>query len=156
MRHSFWTVCAGFALLGCAATSPGWITFPDEKGGKGVALEEWLKANPMSAVQEIAIHEISRGESGSSHIVRIRTREPLHTHERHDLVAILLKGRGTLTLGFRQLELKPGAIVSIPRGTPHGFENRGPEPAVAYATFFPAFDGADTLPVEEEPAEQKP
>lgn len=150
MRHTFWTAWVAFALFGCATASPGWITFPDGKGGKGMTLEDWLKAHPLSAAQELSIQEISRGDSGSSHIVQIRTQEPLHVHPNHDLLVILLKGRGTLTLGSRRLELKPGAVVSIPRGLPHGFENKGSDPAVAYATFFPAFDGADTLPIQEE------
>lgn len=137
------------ALAGCATSSSSWITFPDGNGGKGVTLEDWLKAHPMSAVREISAEEISRGESGSTQIIQLRTGHPLHVHQRHDLIAILLKGRGVLTLGSRRLELKPGAIVSIPRGVPHAFKNTGSEPAVAYVTYFPAFDDVDTVPVTE-------
>lgn len=155
MRKEWWVGLCLLGWAGCAAPN-GWITFPDGGGSKGMAMEEWLKAHPMDPSQEISILEISRGDSGSSHIVQIRTREPLHVHARHDLIAILLKGRGTLTLGSRRLELKPGAIVSIPRGVPHAFENTGSEPAAAYAAFFPAFDGVDTVPSKEESTKKKP
>ncbi len=75
---------------------------------------------------------------------------PLHSHQDHDLTAIILKGYGTLTIGDRKLELRPGSIVTIPRGTPHSFLNKSPEPAVAYAMFNPAFDNADFVPVQQE------
>lgn len=149
MKPTWVVVLTGLLLAGCAASTPNWITFPDGKGGQGISLDQWIKENPMSTVQDISIQEISRGESASSHIIRIRTQEPLHVHQRHDLVAILLKGTGTLTLGSRRLELKPGSIITIPHGVPHAFVNHSSEPAVAYATFTPAFDGSDTVLIEK-------
>ena len=148
MRNGFWILLLLLAGSGCA-TSSSWITFPDNQGGHGVTLEQWLKAHPMSAVQQIADQEISRGEGGSTHIIQLRTGHPMHVHQQHDLIAILLQGRGTLTLDSRRLELKPGAIVSIPRGVPHAFQTKGSEPAVAYVTYFPSYDGIDTIPVPE-------
>ena len=139
-------------LAGCATTTtaggPTWVTFPDGEGGQGITLEEWLKKHPFEAGQEIANHELSRGESSSSHLVVVRKEEKLHVHKNHELVAILLKGEGTLTLGRRELHWKPGGVLSIPRGIPHAFVNQSSGPAVAYAVFVPAFDGKDTVPVE--------
>lgn len=146
MRWSFFLLAV--FLAGCA-TSTSWVTFPDAVQGKGVPLDEWLKKNPMSDVQDISIEQISRGDSASSHIVRIRKQEPMHIHKTHDVIAILLKGKGILTLGSRQLQLVPGSIVSIPRGMPHSFQNQSPKPATVYATFSPAFDGTDFVPIQE-------
>ena len=157
MKRSF-SVFLLLALAGCA-TSTEWVTFPIEKGGKGVSLDAWLQAHPLKSGQAISIEELSRGESASAHIVQIRKQEPLHVHENHDVTVILLKGRGTLWVGDRKLELKPGSIVTIPRGVPHSFTNQAQQMAVAYAVFNPAFDGKDFVPVtvskEAQPAGKK-
>ena len=134
------------ALAGCA-TSTQWVTFPSSGGGKGVTLDAWLKQHPLKADQSVSLEELSRGETASAHIVQIRKQEPLHVHESHDATAILLKGRGILWISDRKLDLKPGSIVTIPRGVPHSFTNQSPEPAVAYVMFNPAFDGKDFVPV---------
>ena len=143
------------ALAGCAAASAGggqtqWMTFPVAKGGKGITLEAWLKEHPLKADQGISIEEISRGETASAAIIQIRTVEPLHVHMDHDVTVILLKGEGLLRVGGRNLELRPGSIVTIPRGAAHSFANKSQEPAVAYAMFNPAFDGKDFVVVPEE------
>ena len=140
---------AVLVLAGCA-TQTQWMTFPVTRGGKGVPLDVWLKEHPLPSDQDVSIEEISRGETSSAALVRIRKTEPPHVHENHDLTAIVLKGLGTLSVGNRKLELKPGSIVTIPRGVPHSFVNKSPEPAVAYVMFMPAFDGKDMVPVKEE------
>ena len=139
-----------WALAGCAAAASqaSWITFPDENRGQGISLEEWLGRHPMKAGEQVSIQEISRGETSSTHIVQVRKEEPLHIHETHDALMVLLKGNGTLTLGTRALDLKPGAIVTIPRSVPHSFVNKSSEPAVAYVVFTPPFDGKDRVPIE--------
>ena len=150
MKRS-WLIVLLLALTGCATQSQ-WVTFPSGKGGKGITLEAWLKQHPIPQNQEMAIQELSRGEgdSASTHIVQIRRLEPLHIHKDHDIMAILLKGKGILTLGDQQLQVSPGSLISIPRGVPHSFVNRSTDPAVAYAMFTPAFDGKDTVPVQQE------
>ncbi len=157
MKRSF-PVFLLLALAGCA-TSTEWRTFPIEKGGKGVSLDGWLQEHPLKADQAVSIEELSRGESASAHIVQIRKQEPLHIHENHDVTVILLRGNGALWIGDRKLELKPGSIVTIPRGVPHSFTNQSQQTAVAYAVFNPAFDGKDFVPVtvssKEAPAGKK-
>ncbi len=142
-------VALAVAVSGCA-TQTQWITFPGNDGGKGVTLEAWLQQHPLKPDEEVGLVELSRGETASSHLVQIRKREGLHTHDKHDAIAILLKGQGILAIGEQRLELKPGSIVTVPRGVPHSFVNKAQEPAVAYVLFTPAFDGKDRVPVEEE------
>ncbi len=142
------------ALAGCATAAAGgqtqWMTFPSGKGDKGVTLEAWLQEHPLKTDQGMSIEEISRGETASAAIVQIRKVQPLHMHAEHDLTAIVLKGEGLLRVGDRNLELRPGSIVTIPRGTAHSFTNKSQETAVAYAMFNPAFDGKDFVVVPEE------
>lgn len=145
-------------VCGCASASrsrradrfpPAWVIYPDGGDDDGARMEEWIADHPMPAGAEIVIHDVSRGETSSSHIVQIRAAEPLHVHEHHDLVAIVQRGHGTLRLGPRELRLVPGSVVAIPRGVPHSFVNASDEPAAAYVLFTPPFDGQDTVPVAE-------
>ena len=153
MKRSF-SVFLLLALAGCATAATGgqtqWMAFPMGKGGKGVALEAWLKEHPLKTDQGMSIEEISRGETASAAIVQIRKTQPLHLHADHDLTAIVLKGEGLLRVGDRNLELRPGSIITIPRGVAHSFTNKSQETAVAYAMFNPAFDGKDFVVVPEE------
>lgn len=148
MRRSL-SVLVLLALAGCA-TQTEWVTFPISQGGKGVTLQAWLKAHPLKPDQDVGIEELSRGETASAAIVQIRKHQGLHYHKDHDVIVILLRGQGTLTVDDRKLEVRPGSIVTIPRGTAHSFLNQSQETAVAYAMFTPAFDGTDVVPVAED------
>ncbi len=160
MKRSF-SVLLMILLVGSAATAARaakpsslkkteWVTFPVSQGGKGMPVDQWLKENPLKPDEDIRLEEISRGETSSTHLVVIRRREPLHVHAQHDLIAIVLRGEGTLTMGERPLEVRPGAILTIPRGVPHSFLNKSNEPAIAYAVFTPPFDGKDMVPLQEQ------
>lgn len=142
--------------LACGCASAPLIQAPVPAGqviyladGQEVRMEEWLRDHPLDPGQEVALYDLSRSEFSSTHIVQIRQAEALHTHERHDLVAVLQKGRGVLRMGSRELRLSPGSVVVIPRGTPHSFVNETPEPAAAFVVFSPPFDGEDTVPIAE-------
>ncbi|MBW2416685.1 MAG: cupin domain-containing protein, partial [Deltaproteobacteria bacterium] len=80
--------------------------------------------------------------------VWIRDREVPHRHDRHDLLVVILRGYGGMTLGETERALGEGSILYVPRGTVHTFRNASPEPAVAYAVYVPAFDGVDRVIVQ--------
>ena len=157
MKRGFAVFLMAVWSSGCA-TQAQWVAFPSGRGGKGVTLEAWLKDHPIPVGQEMGIQELSRGEgdSASTHIVQVRRLEPMHIHKEHDVMAIVLRGKGTLTLGDRRLEVSPGSLISIPRGVPHSFRNKSSQPAVVYAMFTPAYDGKDRVLVEEESLVKRP
>jgi quercetin dioxygenase-like cupin family protein len=43
------------------------------------------------------------------------------THDDRDVVCHVLKGRGRLRINGRRIQLRPGIICHIPKGTPHDF-----------------------------------
>jgi quercetin dioxygenase-like cupin family protein len=43
------------------------------------------------------------------------------THSDKDVVCQVLKGRGRLRIDSRRIQLRPGTICHIPKGTPHDF-----------------------------------
>jgi len=45
---------------------------------------------------------------------------PKHLHPRANEVQYILDGTGTIWLGDKQVKVRPGDLVIIPHGTPHG------------------------------------
>jgi quercetin dioxygenase-like cupin family protein len=43
------------------------------------------------------------------------------THDDKDVVCHVVKGRGRLRMNGRRIQLRPGTICHIPKGTPHDF-----------------------------------
>ena len=45
---------------------------------------------------------------------------PKHLHANANEMQYILDGTGTITLGDKEVRVKPGDLVVIPKGTPHG------------------------------------
>ena len=50
-----------------------------------------------------------------------------HRHETYDETFIICEGMYEFRLDEKLLDLLPGDVVFVPRGTPHGFVSKGPE-----------------------------
>lgn len=146
-------VVAALSLLlvaagGCASTSPSARgTAPRPFNSETIA--QLPDRYPLPPGQEVAVTDLARTPTSSVHLVQIRHQEPLHTHQHHDLVAVLLRGRGTLRLGAKTLTMREGSVVVIPSRVPHAFVNASRRPAAALVVFSPPFDGTDTVPASE-------
>jgi mannose-6-phosphate isomerase-like protein (cupin superfamily) len=89
--------------------------------------------------------ELGRDAHSSHHIVALRAREPLHRHEVHDLLVVVLKGHGSMRIGDEERAIGERSIVFVPRGAVHAMVNLSGEPLTGYAVFMPAFDGQDRV-----------
>ncbi|MGC2812921.1 MAG: cupin domain-containing protein [Bradyrhizobium sp.] len=45
---------------------------------------------------------------------------PKHLHSNANEIQYILEGTGTIWLGDKQVQIKPGDLIIIPKGTPHG------------------------------------
>ena len=61
-------------------------------------------------------------------------RIPLHTHPINELI-VVLDGTPEVTLGDDTREVRPGTVVFIPAGTPHGTRNSSTSPVRLHAMF---------------------
>ncbi len=118
----------------------GWrhpkVVSPDGEVKK-IEWEEWEK------MKDPVKRDIAKTNDASFHIIRLQGMEPAHTHDTHDLVAVVLKGMGKIHYGETIYDIQKGDIVHIPRGVPHWVENTGNQSLEAYAIFNPPFDGKD-------------
>ena len=131
-----------------AAPAPRGPAGESGQGEGDVSLKRWLPSNPIQENEEISIKEIHRTPEWSAHVVQIRTREKSHLHKDHDVIVILERGRGTLSMGTQRRVLTPGTIAFIPRGVVHQFVNESEEPALAFVISVPPSDSKDTVPAE--------
>ncbi len=142
-----WGAMASAVLLaGCAAPPAPALRVGVLAGG----VDAFLAAHRPAPGQSIRADEVDRTASASYHVVQVADRETPHTHATHDLTVLVLRGKGTLTLDGATFPMTAGDVVVIPRGRVHWFARDGAEPAVAFVTFTPPLDAADTVPVDSD------
>jgi mannose-6-phosphate isomerase-like protein (cupin superfamily) len=99
--------------------------------------------------EDVAVANLGHTAWVSHHVAVVRTSEKPHYHRFHDMTVFVLRGEGVLTVEQKQMPMKMGDVVHVPRGTPHFFRNTGESPAVAAVVFSPPFDGRDTVSAPE-------
>ncbi len=131
--------CLALMLTSCASRTEwnGRLIQPEET----VTGVGWVAAEKKS---DVAIRKLRQTENASFQIVRLNTAEKPHVHDKHDLTVFVLKGEARMHFGNRQIKVRAGDVVDIPRGTPHWVENRSKQGSEVFAIFTPAFDGKDT------------
>lgn len=110
--------------------------------GEIVQSVKWIKAESKS---DIAIRKLRETPDASFQIVRLNTAEKPHVHQTHDLTIFVLRGNALMHLDNKDISVRAGDVIDIPRGVPHWVENRSKSPSEVYAIFTPAFDGKDTI-----------
>ncbi|MDP3939599.1 MAG: cupin domain-containing protein [Deltaproteobacteria bacterium] len=147
-RHSVLSTAAaavlvlGLLVLGCATTDS---TIVGSYSGT-LAFQDWrtiARTNQPRRGEIVRIVDAGRSDALSNHFVIVRSRELPHRHLRHDSTVVILEGEGTMTIGKEKKKVRPGAVIFIPRGRVHSFENDGDNPAVALVVYAPPFDPQD-------------
>ena len=87
--------------------------------------------------KNIAIKHLERNEHMSSHLVRIKGKEPPHVHDHHSMVVTVVSGSSVIHLAERKVSLQPGDIIMLSKGEFHWVENIGEEASVAHVVFSP-------------------
>ena len=70
---------------------------------------------------------------------------PKHLHRDANEVQYILEGTGTIWLGDKEVHVKPGDLVIIPKGTPHGGTKPDGRTLKAIAIKTPPQDPKDTV-----------
>ncbi len=68
---------------------------------------------------------------------------PLHLHRDCDQMLVGVSGDSVWTIGAKQIRLRPGERLFIPRGTVHDCCNQGPESARVACMYSPACVGPE-------------
>ena len=62
---------------------------------------------------------------------------PQHIHHRHDETFYVVSGSPRFTSGDKQIDTRPGTLVTVPQETPHTFANPHAEPVEMLCTVTP-------------------
>jgi mannose-6-phosphate isomerase-like protein (cupin superfamily) len=134
------------ALLVSAVVVLAAVRFaPLRKSAEPAVYETGSAVLPPGPVANVAI---GASKDASAHHVRVAEEVKPHLHRRHDETVVILAGRGRLTLAARTLDVGPGSVVIVPRGTVHSLVVSG-DPLEAVSVFAPPFDGQDRVFVDE-------
>jgi mannose-6-phosphate isomerase-like protein (cupin superfamily) len=155
VRRRHRVVFAGIALAAIAlAVSPAPGPTPATldalfpSGRLTISFDRLAAKYPLAAGKDFQVDEVGRDAHSGHHTVWIVDREVPHRHDTHDLFVVVVRGYGTMRLGAETRPVGEGSILYVPRGTPHAFANESGKPALAYAVYFPAFDGKDRVTVD--------
>ncbi len=142
-----------FAILSLSPTTTragGSFFYPHEGAISMADMEDVLSKNrllPEENIKSVLIHKTAEQ---SVHLIQIRRGEAPHIHRTHDLIVTLKSGTGSLQMGKLAVRMNEGDWAFIPKGVEHYFVNKGQGIAVGLGIFVPAYDGADTVPVDME------
>jgi len=128
------TIVFSTLFMGCNHSAR--VVFPH----KGYENVQWSNTEKE---KNIAIKHLFRNEYSSNHLIRLKNQELPHYHDKHNLTIMIISGETILHFSDREVRLKQGDVVTIPKGTYHWVENIDSEASVAFATFSPPFKGKD-------------
>jgi quercetin dioxygenase-like cupin family protein len=113
--------------------NPGLVPAPALKGAGSVDLEDLLTKNPFPADAKGPLHFapiLFAKPPKSRHDYSIaglhaRGEMPMHKHKLRSEIVYVVAGTGAFFLGGETIALKPGLVLHVPAGTPHGFKLDG-------------------------------
>jgi quercetin dioxygenase-like cupin family protein len=116
-------------------------------------IDDIIRANPLAGGATAAIVESIRA-GGAEIGVLVMSKNRLHHHSHQDHVLYVVRGEGTAKLesSAGQVEtstIKPGDILSLPRGKKHGFEKLGNEDLVFLVVATPLPPGVEETTYHE-------
>jgi mannose-6-phosphate isomerase-like protein (cupin superfamily) len=126
-RQGTWAFAALVAALMAVATSLAWA---GEGSIRVTSVEALLQQNPLQAGGPTAkVAGSSRAGNSELQVIEM-SQIKLHHHDQEDHIVYVARGRGILRMGEKgqeTREVKPGDLLNLPRGVPHGFEKQGEE-----------------------------
>ena len=88
---------------------------------------------------------LAPGQFGSEHLAitwvegQPGSEQPVHSHPTNEQVYVIVRGRGTMTVGDETEEVGPGTAILVPPNTGHAIRNTGEEPLVFISATSPPF-----------------
>lgn len=115
------------------------------------AQKHWVaeakKLKPEKEFSNIHVKPLYSDEKVSSFVIWIKEQVPLHKHVKHSEHVYVLKGKGSMKLGDKVIQVKKGDFIMIPEGTPHSVKVKGGTLQVL-SIQAPEFKGKDRVPLE--------
>lgn len=84
----------------------------------------------------------------STFCIVIKKEVKAHKHISHSENVIVLEGEGEMNLGDKQMKIKKGDVIFIPKNTVHSARSKGNVPLKVLSVQAPLFDGKDRIMID--------
>ena len=101
-------------------------------------LEEEVEREPLPKNQEMSMRFLKHLEFSGVNIAQLKSKIDPHHHSDHDEIIVVIRGEHEFTVADETRKVKPGDLVVVPAGVPHGV-NAGKEYAVL-SIYAPAWE----------------
>ncbi len=110
--------------------------------------QAWDTIKAPSEFENIYSRTLYSDSLSSSFVIFIKKEVKKHKHQFHTEHVYILEGEGEMLLGEKQLNIKRGDILFIPKNTIHSLKVTSKEPVKVLSIQSPYFDGKDRILIE--------
>ncbi len=110
--------------------------------------QAWDTIKAPSEFENIYSRTLYSDSLSSSFVIFIKKEVKKHKHQFHTEHVYILEGEGEMLLGEKQLNVKRGDILFIPKNTIHSLKVTSKEPVKVLSIQSPYFDGKDRILIE--------
>jgi mannose-6-phosphate isomerase-like protein (cupin superfamily) len=137
------SIAAAFAA-GCAATHLLRPALAADNITAQIIHTQDLSGDGISPASASGMHAKTFMATDNTTISIQEGNPPKHLHNNSNEVQFILDGTGTIWLGDKEVPIKPGDLIIIPKGTPHGGTKADNKPIKALAIKTPPQAPDDT------------
>jgi len=101
-----------------------------------------------SSSENIYSRHLFSDSLASTFFIVIKKEVKPHKHLEHSENVVVLEGEGNMKLGERELKIRKGDVVFIPKNTVHSVKSIGKEPLKVISVQAPFFDGKDRIMID--------
>lgn len=109
-----------------------------------------LMVEPEKDFENIWVKKITEDEFQSVFVIWVKHNVKKHYHMEHTENIVVLEGKGLMLLGDKEITIKKGDHINVPKGTHHAVLKVYGKPLKVLSIQSPLFDGTDRVFVETE------
>ncbi len=109
-----------------------------------------LDYEPDGDFENIWVKKIAEDEYQSVFVIWVKENVKMHFHKEHTENIVVLSGKAEMSIGDKQVIIKKGDHLNIPKGTHHAVTKVYGKTLKVLSIQSPLFDGKDRVFVEEE------
>lgn len=103
------------------------------------------------AYENVHVKKIAGDERSTTFVIWVKQGVKSHYHADHTEQLVVLDGKGTMTIGDKNFEIKRGDFINIPKGAHHSVVVKSKKPLKVLSIQAPEFLGKDRIWVEDDP-----
>ena len=105
---------------------------------------------PPSDFENVYVHNLAQDSLQSVFIIWVKKEVKAHYHQQHTEFIYVISGRAEMKIGDKQLTIRKGDVLQIPKNTPHAVTSiKGKKPLKVISVQAPYFDGTDRVLLKE-------